>query len=285
MILVSVIIPFYSSTTGLLTKAVESALSQTIENLEVIIIDDCSPVSGAKELELINDDRVRIIRHSKNSNGGIARNTGIDNAAGEYVAFLDYDDIWYEDKLEKQYNLFKANSISYSNLVVYSMCKIIDGNRTLIRPTRPIKEKESVGQYLFCAKQIIQTSGIFLKTSLAKEVKFDDLKRHQDYQFCLYLENLGAKFVMLEDVSYEFIQIPKLNDYHFSLTWLDTYYKYLDYKAVRGFKGLVILRSIISHKKSKEAFKFAFKEKLLINYFYIIFLKLSKEIYLKAKKR
>jgi glycosyltransferase involved in cell wall biosynthesis len=285
MILVSVIIPFYSSTSGLLIKAVESALNQTIENLEVVIVDDCSPIVAKDEIKAINDDRVRIITHLENSNGGIARNTGIEHARGDYIAFLDYDDIWYKDKLEKQHKLFSSKAMHHKDLVIYSRCKIIDGNRVLIRPTRSIKETESVGEYLFCAKQIIQTSGIFLKTNLARKVMFDDLKRHQDYQFCLSLESEGANFLMLEDVSYEFVQIPKLNDYHFSLKWLELYSKYLNQKSIKGFKMLVILRSIISHKDNKQALKFALKERLTISLFKIIFLKFSKKIYLKATQR
>ncbi|TMS79724.1 glycosyltransferase family 2 protein [Pseudoalteromonas sp. S554] len=277
MILVSVIIPFYSSTSGLLIKAVESALNQTIENLEVIIVDDCSPIVAKDEIKAINDDRVRIITHLENSNGGIARNTGIEHARGDYIAFLDYDDIWYKDKLEKQHKLFSSKAMHHKDLVIYSRCKIIDGNRVLIRPTRSIKETESVGEYLFCAKQIIQTSGIFLKTNLARKVMFDDLKRHQDYQFCLSLESEGANFLMLEDVSYEFVQIPKLNDYHFSLKWLELYAKYLNQKSIKGFKTLVILRSMVSHHRYLKSLIYSIKNNILISFFDVVLRKVVKK--------
>ncbi|MGO2374025.1 MAG: glycosyltransferase family 2 protein [Pseudoalteromonas prydzensis] len=276
MILVSVIIPFYSSTTGLLTKAVESALSQTIENLEVIIIDDCSPVSGAKELELINDDRVRIIRHSKNSNGGIARNTGIDNANGEFIAFLDYDDLWYANKLEKQ--LAYWHTIGDDSAVIYCQCKVIDGKRVFNRPERGIAPQERVGDYLFASKQIIQTSGIFLPANLAKMVKFHDLKRHQDYQFCLSLEAEGATFHYLNEVLYEFIQIPKLNNYHFSLNWMNNYQQYLSPNAMLGFKKLVVLRSMIAHGEYLNSLKYSIKNKILTVLFKVLIIKLAKKI-------
>jgi len=277
MILVSVIIPFYSSTSGLLIKAVESALNQTIENLEVIIVDDCSPIVAKDEIKAINDDRVRIITHLENSNGGIARNTGIENARGDYIAFLDYDDIWYKDKLEKQHTLFNSTAIHHNDLVIYSRCKIIDGNRVLIRPMRSIKKTESVGEYLFCAKQIIQTSGIFLKTELAKKAKFDDLKRHQDYQFCLSLESVGAKFFMLDSPSYEFIQIPKLNDYNFSIQWLCSYSKSLNANAIKGFKKLVILRSMVSHHRYLKSLIYSIKNKILISFFDVVLRKAVKK--------
>jgi glycosyltransferase involved in cell wall biosynthesis len=288
--LITVIIPFYSQTHGLLLKAANSALSQSIL-VEVVVVDDASPVSAASELSsVLGDPRVKIIRHKVNRHGGIARNTGIDNASGEFVAFLDYDDLWYPDKLEKQLKLFneKTNNLSDSDkLVIYSRCKIIDGKREFIRPIRAILKDESVGEYLFCAKQIIQTSGIFLKTITAKSVRFDDLKRHQDYQFCLSLEAQGCMFFMLDEPSYEFIQIPKLNDYIFSMKWLNFYESCLNNKAVQGFKSLVLIRSMVSHGHYKKAFIYSLQNKLFLSYFKVCSIKLIKKtiIYISLIKR
>lgn len=242
---VSVIIPFYSTKTGLLINAVKSALAQTISSLEVIVIDDASPLEAKKELACINDNRLKILYHKENKNGAIARNTGIKNANGEYIAFLDFDDIWYENKLERQLEQLKPLSES---AVSYCQSMIIDDGVAFIRPKTEISVNEKVGDYLFCKKEIIQTSGILLKTSLAKKALFDDLKRHQDYQFCLRLENIGAKFHLLDGgAAYSFIQIPKLNDYEFSIWWLNNYGRYLSEDAKNGFRRVVVIRSIISH--------------------------------------
>lgn len=266
MPIVSVVIPFYSSIKGLLIKSVNSALAQNVMSIEVIVVDDCSPVSAQDELSSIADSRLRIVRHAKNSNGGIARNTGIDAASAEFVAFLDYDDVWYPDKLEKQLALFRQAEKHHVNPVIYSRCKIIDGKRQMIRPTRAIADNEAVGDYLFCARQIIQTSGIFLKTEVAKTVRFDDLKRHQDYQFCLSLEHFGCKFFMLEQPTYEFVQIPKLNDYKFSLLWLDRYSCFISSSAKKGFMSLVVIRSMANANLFWKAFVVASKERLLMSY-------------------
>ncbi|PKI17449.1 glycosyltransferase family 2 protein [Colwellia sp. 12G3] len=288
--LISVIIPFYSQTSGLLLKAVNSALLQSIP-VEVIVIDDASPISAESELFSLNGDpRVNIIKHEVNRHGGIARNTGIDNASAEFVAFLDYDDLWYSDKLEKQLKLFNEKSTNLTEsdkLVIYSRCKVIDGKREFVRPIRAILKDETVGEYLFCAKQIIQTSGIFLKTVTAKLVRFDDLKRHQDYQFCLSLEAQGCLFFMLEEPSYEFIQIPKLNDYIFSMEWLNLYDSCLNNKAEQGFKSLVLIRSMVSHRHFKKAFIYSLQNKLFLAYFKICSIKLIKKIlfYISLVKR
>ena len=245
---VSVVIPFYSDHSGLLEVAVESALNQTLINLEVIVVDDCSPLSAKDELENITDSRLKIIRHAVNSNGGIARNTGIDNAEGKFIAFLDYDDIWHVDKLERQLNSFTEVSKARSKVVIYSQCKIIEGEISRVAPSRAIEVDESVGDYLFSAQQIIQTSGIFLLASSAKEARFHDLRRHQDYQFCLSLEKLGYIFHMLSSASYDFVQMPKKNNYEFSKYWLGEYEAYLTDTAILSFNKLVLCRALLSHR-------------------------------------
>ncbi|CAI3796505.1 glycosyltransferase family 2 protein [Rheinheimera sp. MM224] len=281
MQLVTVVIPFYSTVRGLLINSVRSALNQTLSDIEIIVVDDCSPVPAQDELKSIDDSRLKIVRHNINSNGGIARNSGLDSASGDYVAFLDYDDIWYPDKLEKQLALFKQAEKMSENPVVYSRCKIIDGNRTMIRPVRAIADKEPVGDYLFCARQIIQTSGIFLRTAVAKSVRFDDLKRHQDYQFCLSLEQYGCTFHMLETPSYDFIQIPKLNDYNFSLQWLMTYSKFLSGKAKHSFLALVVVRSMIRHKHFISAVMLSLRHGIFLSFLYSLFAFISKAILFK----
>jgi len=264
--LISVIIPFYSTLEGRLIKAITSVLNQTYTNLEIIVVDDCSPVSAEKELKDINSNKLKIVNHVINKNGAIARNTGIEIAKGTFIALLDYDDIWYPDKLEDQFKLYKNNESKYDKLVIYSKCKIIEGKRTFIRPHYQIDEKQTVGEYLFKDKQLIQTSGIFLPTIIAEEVLFDDLKRHQDYQFCLSLEKFGCKFLLLDKVSYEFIQISKLNDYTFSSIWLNKYKIFLTTNAIIGFKKLVILRSMLQHKHYYKAFKYSLRNGLIFNF-------------------
>jgi len=279
---VSVIIPFYSKETGRLINAVTSALNQSIKNIEVIVVDDGSPVCAKQELQAINDPRLKIFKHAQNSNGGIARNTGIDNATGKFVAFLDYDDIWYENKLAKQISFWE--NIANPLAVIYCKCKIIEGSRVFERPERAIQQGERVGDYLFASKQIIQTSGIFLLASLAKKVMFHDLKRHQDYQFCLSLEAEGACFHYLGEVLYEFIQIPKLNDYHFSLNWMSNYQQYLSPNAILGFKKLVILRSMMAHTEYIEAFKYAKNNQLLAEFIKVLAIRVVKKIIVRRIK-
>ena len=106
--LISVVIPTYNRKT-LLMRAVDSVLKQTYSNLEVWIIDDGSTDGTEKAVEACQDKRVHYARMAKNSGPSAARNEGIRRANGEIIAFLDSDDIWHSNKLEKQVKKINDN--------------------------------------------------------------------------------------------------------------------------------------------------------------------------------
>jgi glycosyltransferase involved in cell wall biosynthesis len=97
---VSVIIPAYNAA-GTVGVAVDAVLSQTFEDYEVIVVDDGSVDATVDVVAVRSDDRLRYIGHA-NQGVSVARNEGLSQAAGEYVAFLDADDLWHERKLERQ---------------------------------------------------------------------------------------------------------------------------------------------------------------------------------------
>jgi glycosyltransferase involved in cell wall biosynthesis len=103
MIDVSVIIPTHNRPL-LARRAVASVLAQTISNIEIIVIDDCSDESFNVQatINTLNDNRVIYKRHSISKGPSASRNTGINASSGNYIAFLDDDDLWLENKLEKQ---------------------------------------------------------------------------------------------------------------------------------------------------------------------------------------
>jgi glycosyltransferase involved in cell wall biosynthesis len=103
---VSVVVPAYNAARTVV-QSVESALAQTFSDLEVLVVDDGSSDATAATVDGIKDPRVMLIRRK---NGGVAaaRNTGVDHARGDWVAFLDSDDIWLPEKLERQLELMAA---------------------------------------------------------------------------------------------------------------------------------------------------------------------------------
>ena len=103
----SVLIPLYNKE-KYIKKTLDSILNQTFSNFEIIIINDGSTDKSCEIIESIKDDRIRLI-HKKNGGVSSARNRGIGEAKGEFIAFLDADDEWLPNKLEKQYILHKKN--------------------------------------------------------------------------------------------------------------------------------------------------------------------------------
>lgn len=99
MPLVSVILPVYN-VEKFVAQAIESVLAQSFEDFELLIVNDMSPDSSRKICASYNDSRVRIIDHRENRGLAGARNTGIRQAKGAYLAFLDSDDFWHVDKLK-----------------------------------------------------------------------------------------------------------------------------------------------------------------------------------------
>lgn len=87
---------------NLLMRAIRSVQSQTYTHLEIIVVDDASQDKTKDIVESIEDPRIRYIRHGTNKGGSASRNTGIRAAAGEYIAFLDDDDVWEPTKTEEQ---------------------------------------------------------------------------------------------------------------------------------------------------------------------------------------
>jgi len=106
---VSVIIPTYNRA-HLIGRAIKSVLNQTYHDFELIVVDDGSKDNTEEVVKRFKDERIRYTRHDKNKGGGAARNTGIKIARGKFIAFLDSDDQWLPQKLEKQIVMFEKKS-------------------------------------------------------------------------------------------------------------------------------------------------------------------------------
>ncbi|PCM45656.1 glycosyltransferase family 2 protein [Marinobacter sp. ANT_B65] len=140
--LVSVIVPVYNRA-HLVSETIESILAQTYEPVEIILINDGSTdesLSILKKYEGQFPENIRVI-DQKNQGQIAARNNGIKIAQGEYVAFLDSDDLWLEEKLERQIPLFEEGVA-----LVYSGTNIIDENGLTIR-TEPADQ--SISGYIY----------------------------------------------------------------------------------------------------------------------------------------
>lgn len=119
---VTIIMPSYDSEKFII-ESVESVLAQTYSKWELIIVDDCSPDDSNRIITkyVDNDSRIKLIKLQKNSGPAVARNTAIEAASGRYIAFLDSDDVWLPNKLEKQIKFMQDNDLAFT----YSSYKLV----------------------------------------------------------------------------------------------------------------------------------------------------------------
>lgn len=187
--LVSVIIPTYRRC-DTLGRAIDSVLQQTYRNVEVIVVDDNneSDTYRAATQQFMNKyanvKNLKYIRHKKNSNGSVARNTGMKYALGEYICFLDDDDEFNLDKIEKQVNHIKNLDSKYG--AVYCGFNIVRGNK-IISSTKPTKQGNLFRDLMAMEWGTGSGSNVMFRKSVLEELEgFDEiLKRHQDWDVLL----------------------------------------------------------------------------------------------------
>lgn len=173
-----------------LSRAIESVLNQSYENFDLLVVDDCSPNIENIRIEIkniqnkYNFDRISLIVHDRNMGGAAARNTGIRFCETPFIAFLDSDDEWTNDKLELQLKIIYEKKMQDNDFILYTQYLVKGRKFNSIRPNRKIKNNELLTDYLFVNNGFMQTSGLLLNTSMAKKFLFDEkLRRHQDHDF------------------------------------------------------------------------------------------------------
>ncbi len=133
--LVSVVIPTFNRERTILAS-IYSVLSQTHDNIEIIVVDDNSTDSTKDIINSIRDTRIRYIRLPENNGASYARNIGVSKSTGQFIAFQDSDDIWLPNKLEVQLRAYKNISKSCDNVagVFCRYVKLLPGNKSITIP-------------------------------------------------------------------------------------------------------------------------------------------------------
>jgi glycosyltransferase involved in cell wall biosynthesis len=236
----------------LVSRAVSSALGQTYQDIEVIVVVDGPDDATTLELANNRDPRLRVIALPTNRGGSAARNAGVEAARGEWVAFLDDDDEWVPHKTESQ--LAIAQNSRYAVPIVSSRIIARSPVADYVWPRRPPASGESVGDYLFARKALFQGEGLlatptlFTTRKLLLEVPFrNDLKKHQDWDWILRAarqEGVGIEFqeaplaiVHMEDRR---SSISQSDDWRFSLSWIRENRKYVSKRAYGAFLLTVV---------------------------------------------
>ena len=206
--LVSIIMPSWN-TGEFIAESIQSVLNQTYTNWELLIVDDCSSDNTDEVVAGFNDDRIRYFHNEKNSGAALTRNKAMREARGEWIAFMDSDDLWMPEKLEHQLKFMKENR---GNLSFTEYEKIDENSNPLkIYVSGPDKvNRRRIYNYDYIGQLTMMYS--------AKEfgvIQIKDIKKNNDYAIrlqlykkpgtCAYLlkENLAKYRVRKVSISHD----------------------------------------------------------------------------------
>lgn len=188
---VSVVIPVYNRISEL-ERAVRSVLRQSWQAFEILVVDDGSDVDIKTVCDSFYDDRIRYFRNSDHTNANVARNRGIKEAKGEYIAMLDSDDEFLPGHLDRRVIKIKEwncdgifGSAYVDNSLTYDLFL-----------SRPLRSNELMINYLL-SDGFAPTPSHFYKRAAALEIMWDEtMERHQDFDFTV---RFSSKFTFLSD--------------------------------------------------------------------------------------
>ena len=286
--LVSVIIPTYNRA-NVIQRSISSAIKQSYQKIEIIIVDDASNDDTAQIIQQINDTRIIYICHQINLGGSEARNTGIKNAQGKFIAFLDSDDVWLLDKLQHQLAIISQQKCQ-DNLVCYTQFQKssqIFYQRSIL-PAKGKQEQETTPEYFWLSGGEMLTSTLLVSRTLASRTLFQTgLVKHQDLDFVIRLEKQGAKFIFIPQVLAIWQNEPRCDrisrqvNYQVSLDWIEQYRQHISESVYQGFLLKEIVPKMIKESINKPiAINLIFQawRKGIISPFYGLYLLLKSSI-------
>ena len=193
---VEIVLPNYNSA-PYLEETIHSIINQTFKNWKLTIVDCNSNIKTQKILKKYsNHENINIIWLKKNKKAGFCRNLAIRNSKSDYIAFIDSDDLWEKDKLNKQLNFMLKNKyyFTYTNYQPFK----IDKNENRLREIAPDKyftfEK-------FIKNTSIATSTMIVKRSVIGNIKFSSTKICEDYFFkCQILKKVNYAYCLAENL-------------------------------------------------------------------------------------
>ena len=199
--LVSIITPVYNCE-HLIEETIKSVISQTYKNWEMILVDDCSPDNSADIIKKYEekDNRIKYMKLQENSGAAVARNYALENSKGRFIAYLDADDLWKPEKLEKQIQFMLDNDYAFT-CTDYE--KIDETGKSL---NKIVKIPQKVNYNLFLRNTIIQTVGVMVDTKITgKEVLvMPNIRRRQD----------AATWAQLLKAGYDCYEVPENLSYY-----------------------------------------------------------------------
>ena len=194
MDLISIVSPYFKKR-DYIKKTIESVQKQSYQNFEFILIYDDIDLSDFDYIKklITNDERIKIFKNNENLGAGESRNRGINYSKGDYIAFLDSDDIWHEKKLETQLRFMKNNN----HFISHTSYNIINDKDEIIG-TRIAKNFLNYNSLLKSCD--IGLSTVIIKREiLNNDLKFPNLKTKEDFVLWLKLLKKKYKIISLDE--------------------------------------------------------------------------------------
>ena len=192
--LVSIIMPSWN-TGRFIAESIESVLHQTYQNWELLIVDDCSTDDTDVVVESFKDSRIRYLKNEKNSGAALTRNRAIREARGEWIAFLDSDDLWQPEKLEKQVAFMKEHDYVFT---YHDFEKIDEESKPLnvyvSGPAVVTKRKMYNYGYPGCLTFMYSAKAL-------GEIQIKDIKKNNDYAILLKLCKKADCYLLPENLA------------------------------------------------------------------------------------
>ena len=192
--LVSIVMPSYNNG-AYIADSIESVFAQTYKNWELLIVDDCSTDDSLKIIQSYSDPRIILFRNEKNSGAALSRNYALRQAKGKWVAFLDSDDTWMPDKLEKQIRFMVENNYSFT-FTDYRIC--LNGQLMPyinIGPDHVNKRK----LYNYC---YLSTLTVMYDREKVGLIQIADIKKNNDYAMWLKVIEKSDAYRLPECLSF-----------------------------------------------------------------------------------
>lgn len=199
---VSVIIPTFQRP-ALVTRAVQSALAQTVRDIEIIVVMDGIDENTRRVLGATTDSRLRVLELESNQGTPYARNVGVEAARAPWIALLDDDDEWMAEKLERQLETAKKSRFKYPVITCRVIARHDAGDLTW--PRRTPRDGESLSEYLFCQSGIRTGEALILPSTVMTLTEFvvrapfsSGMRRHEDIDWQLRasrVDGFGIEFV------------------------------------------------------------------------------------------
>lgn len=179
----SIIIPTYNRA-SLILKTLDSVFAQTYSEFEIIVVDNCSTDNTEEVLaELIQNNKIKFIKHAQNFERSVSRNTGLANAKGDFVTFLDSDDLYYPTLLEEANQYLTKNP---TKEFFHTYYEVRDAEGKLI--SRPDYPSSANHVKTLCNRNFLACIGVFIHKNIYTNITFDTnpiLVGTEDYDFWL----------------------------------------------------------------------------------------------------